>query len=252
MFGFCHVSLHTAQKAPSRSQPHRLNDDESLDPVRRGEVQLNDHGSLGSYSSLFQDEYRLPEGMTRIGYDSDAGRYRFRDKDGSIWEGPEGAGYGEMRKGKYDTELCVQAEELPGSVSWTRCDRRRRCRVWAAATCSVRRLFPPTCQRSECSRNVRTSSQVVTDHCRIELSTVPSDILSARPRPTVPCSHSYYLSLLPFSWFSGWSDPFTDSHRSRRVLRAAPTITLSPAIHVGRSPKPTAVVLIVCWILTPA
>lgn len=46
--------------------------------------------------------------MTRIGYDSDTGRYRFRDKDGSIWEGPEGAEYGEMRKGAYNTELCVQ------------------------------------------------------------------------------------------------------------------------------------------------
>lgn len=62
--------------------------------------------------------------MTRIGYDSDTGRYRFRDKDGSTWEGPEGAEYGEMRKGMHNVELRVQAEEpRPGSVSWTRCDR---------------------------------------------------------------------------------------------------------------------------------
>lgn len=76
-----------------------------------------------SYNSI-QDEYRLPEGMTRIGYDSDTGRYRFRDKDGSIWEGPEGAEYGEMRKGMCNAELWVQPEELrPISVSRTRCDR---------------------------------------------------------------------------------------------------------------------------------
>ena len=45
--------------------------------------------------------------MTRIGYDSDTGRYHFRDKDGSIWEGPEGAEYGEMRKGVYSVGLYV-------------------------------------------------------------------------------------------------------------------------------------------------
>ena len=45
--------------------------------------------------------------MTRIGYDSDTGRYRFRDKDGSIWEGAEGAEYGEMHKGMHDVKLCV-------------------------------------------------------------------------------------------------------------------------------------------------
>lgn len=47
-----------------------------------------------------QDEARLPEGMTRVGYDSDTGKYYFRDSDGSLWEGPEGAQYGEMVKGE--------------------------------------------------------------------------------------------------------------------------------------------------------
>ncbi len=47
----------------------------------------------------FKDSYRLPEGMERIGYDSDTGRYTFRDSDGSIWEGPQGAEYGEMTRG---------------------------------------------------------------------------------------------------------------------------------------------------------
>jgi len=50
--------------------------------------------------------------MTRIGYDSDTGRYTFRDKDGSIWEGPEGAEYGEMRKGVCEAELsCVSTAD---------------------------------------------------------------------------------------------------------------------------------------------
>lgn len=42
----------------------------------------------------------MPEGMTRVGYDSDTGKYYFRDSDGSLWEGPEGAQYGEMIKGE--------------------------------------------------------------------------------------------------------------------------------------------------------
>ncbi|KAJ3485234.1 hypothetical protein NLI96_g5107 [Meripilus lineatus] len=36
--------------------------------------------------------------MKRVGYDADTGKYYFRDRDGSLWEGPEGAQYGEMRK----------------------------------------------------------------------------------------------------------------------------------------------------------
>jgi hypothetical protein len=52
--------------------------------------------------------------MTRIGYDSDTGRHRFRDKDGSVWEGPEGAEYGEMRKGVCSV-LCVHRSPLTDS-----------------------------------------------------------------------------------------------------------------------------------------
>ncbi|KAG6916858.1 hypothetical protein DXG01_004839 [Tephrocybe rancida] len=44
-----------------------------------------------------QDEYRLPEGMQRTGYDADTGRYYFTDKDGSVWEGAAGAEFSEMR-----------------------------------------------------------------------------------------------------------------------------------------------------------
>jgi hypothetical protein len=41
----------------------------------------------------------LPQGFTRVGYDADSGRHYFRDSDGALWEGPEGASYGEMTKG---------------------------------------------------------------------------------------------------------------------------------------------------------
>jgi len=45
-----------------------------------------------------QDDRRLPEGMKRVGYDADSGKYLFRDKDGSLWEGQEGARFGEMTR----------------------------------------------------------------------------------------------------------------------------------------------------------
>jgi hypothetical protein len=48
--------------------------------------------------SRWDDGDRLPEGMERTGYDSDTGRYYFRDRDGSTWQGPEGAEYGELTR----------------------------------------------------------------------------------------------------------------------------------------------------------
>lgn len=62
-----------------------------------------------------QDEARLPEGMTRVGYDSDTGKYYFRDSDGSLWEGPEGAQYGEMVKG----ESFINISHLSGETATT-------------------------------------------------------------------------------------------------------------------------------------
>lgn len=57
-------------------------------------------GSSGCVNKS-QDSYRLPEGMKRVGYDSDTGKYYFRDQDGSLWEGAEGAEYGQMTRGVY-------------------------------------------------------------------------------------------------------------------------------------------------------
>ncbi len=52
-----------------------------------------------------QDEYNLPEGMKRIGYDSDTQCYYFKDKDGSIWRGEPGARYSEMTRGLFQTAV---------------------------------------------------------------------------------------------------------------------------------------------------
>ncbi|KAH8998808.1 hypothetical protein EDB86DRAFT_2910195 [Lactarius hatsudake] len=53
---------------------------------------------MGRWSQYDEDEYRLPEGMKRVGYDADSGRYIFRDNDGSLWEGQEGTHFGEMTR----------------------------------------------------------------------------------------------------------------------------------------------------------
>jgi hypothetical protein len=53
---------------------------------------------LCSYSTnTIQDEYRLPEGMKRIGYDADTQCYTFRDAEGNFFESAPGSRYGELR-----------------------------------------------------------------------------------------------------------------------------------------------------------
>lgn len=46
-----------------------------------------------------QDAYRLPGGMRRVGYDADKGKYYFKDTGGTLWEGAEGAEFGELKQG---------------------------------------------------------------------------------------------------------------------------------------------------------
>ncbi|KAH6874985.1 hypothetical protein BKA70DRAFT_1479011 [Coprinopsis sp. MPI-PUGE-AT-0042] len=53
---------------------------------------------MGRWTQYDEDDYRLPEGMKRIGYDADAGRYYFKDADGSVWQSAEGSEYGELTK----------------------------------------------------------------------------------------------------------------------------------------------------------
>ncbi|KAF8633586.1 hypothetical protein AX15_001379 [Amanita polypyramis BW_CC] len=53
---------------------------------------------MGRWTQYDEDEYNLPEGMKRIGYDADTECYYFKDKDGSIWRGTPGARYSEMTR----------------------------------------------------------------------------------------------------------------------------------------------------------
>jgi hypothetical protein len=51
---------------------------------------------MSRYSRLDTDEERLPEGFQRIGYDADTQVYTYRDAAGTIYEGAEGASFGEL------------------------------------------------------------------------------------------------------------------------------------------------------------
>ncbi|KAH8675380.1 hypothetical protein BX600DRAFT_507624 [Xylariales sp. PMI_506] len=53
---------------------------------------------MGRWSQYDTDEERLPEGMTRIGYDADEQTYTYRDSDGSIWESVPGSRYGPLTR----------------------------------------------------------------------------------------------------------------------------------------------------------
>ncbi|KAK7695204.1 hypothetical protein QCA50_002394 [Cerrena zonata] len=51
---------------------------------------------MGRWTQYDEDEYRLPEGMKRVGYDADTRKYYFRDSDGSLWQSAEGNQYGQL------------------------------------------------------------------------------------------------------------------------------------------------------------
>ncbi|KAK3942334.1 hypothetical protein QBC46DRAFT_74042 [Diplogelasinospora grovesii] len=54
---------------------------------------------MGRWSHLDSDADRLPEGMTRVGYDADTQVYTYRDDaDGSLWEGAPGSVYGRLTR----------------------------------------------------------------------------------------------------------------------------------------------------------
>ena len=54
---------------------------------------------MGRYTDADSDAGRLPDGMRRVGYDSDTQVYTFRDTDGSLWESLPGAEYGRLHRG---------------------------------------------------------------------------------------------------------------------------------------------------------
>ncbi|MCJ1317324.1 hypothetical protein MMC15_002647 [Xylographa vitiligo] len=53
---------------------------------------------MGRWSQYDEDDYRLPEGMQRVGYDADTQKYTYQDSDESYWEGAAGARYGGLRQ----------------------------------------------------------------------------------------------------------------------------------------------------------
>ncbi|CAM1505852.1 Fc.00g114890.m01.CDS01 [Cosmosporella sp. VM-42] len=53
---------------------------------------------MSRFSRYDTDEERLPEGMTRAGYDADTQVYTFRDSDGSYWESAPGNQYGHLTR----------------------------------------------------------------------------------------------------------------------------------------------------------
>lgn len=55
-------------------------------------------GIMSRFSRYDSDEERLPEGMTRVGYDADDQVYTFQDADGSLWESAPGCQYGQLTR----------------------------------------------------------------------------------------------------------------------------------------------------------
>ncbi|KAF7545359.1 hypothetical protein G7Z17_g9223 [Cylindrodendrum hubeiense] len=83
---------------------------------------------MSRFSRYDTDEERLPEGMSRVGYDADTQVYTFRDADGSYWESAPGNQYGRLTKvsdgdGDHDDDdtapfLLQQAQQAPSKLSW--------------------------------------------------------------------------------------------------------------------------------------
>lgn len=53
---------------------------------------------MSRFSRYDSDEERLPEGMTRVGYDADTQITTFQDADGSYWESAPGNSYGQLTR----------------------------------------------------------------------------------------------------------------------------------------------------------
>jgi len=74
---------------------------------------------MGRWTQYNEDDYRLPEGMKRIGYDSDTGCYYFKDRDGSIWRGEPGATFSEMTRVSSPRPSVSEDRDLEGAESST-------------------------------------------------------------------------------------------------------------------------------------
>jgi len=79
---------------------------------------------MGRWSQYDEDDYRLPEGMQRVGYDADTQTYTYQARDGSSWEGAPGAKYGALRQVGAASEpsrasRAEELEQLPEAASAT-------------------------------------------------------------------------------------------------------------------------------------
>jgi len=76
---------------------------------------------MGRWTYQDDDPYRLPEGVTRVGYDADTGQYTFQDEMGRLYEGEPYVQYGKMRPIGRRTEpsrpLCNTDHRAPQSES---------------------------------------------------------------------------------------------------------------------------------------
>lgn len=84
---------------------------------------------MSRFSRYDTDEERLPDGMTRVGYDADTQVYTFQDSDGSLWESAPGNQYGQLTKVSdgpdpddyaADTQPFLISDESDSRSSWRR------------------------------------------------------------------------------------------------------------------------------------
>ncbi|KAL2201980.1 hypothetical protein CC79DRAFT_158715 [Sarocladium strictum] len=76
---------------------------------------------MSRFSRYDTDEERLPEGMTRVAYDSDTQVYTFQDADGSYWESAPGNQYGQLtRAGQEPHQAFHYSEAARPRPSWRR------------------------------------------------------------------------------------------------------------------------------------
>ncbi|OCB85619.1 LysM-domain-containing protein [Sanghuangporus baumii] len=127
---------------------------------------------MGRWTQYDEDEYRLPEGMERVGYDADTQRYTFKDQDGGYWEGPEGAEFGELRKVGQEPRSSADIEAtapsradgylpVPGSTE-ARPDRSRQQQRCVASTPSI--LPDHCCFPSARLPTLSSVSEISSDH----------------------------------------------------------------------------------------
>lgn len=79
---------------------------------------------MSRFSRYDTDEERLPDGMTRVGYDADTQVYTFQDSDGSYWESAPGNQYGQLTRvsggssDDDDTEPFLVSDQSYPRPSW--------------------------------------------------------------------------------------------------------------------------------------